>query len=206
MANQLGLMFSRLDCTPRWRERPHQLAMPTLVVHGRRDRFFPVGNGEALARDIPLGAAARARTRRHRDPRDGCRRNRHGDACAIGRRRATRHDEHTLVPPDCRAISTINTVSRSARCSEILQRVRTPIGPARREGSRRSLDRDQKRCAGTCCRLQTGLARHRPDVSWLLGVRPDPVGCALLAGARLDRPSAYNACQGPEEHERSVVG
>jgi pimeloyl-ACP methyl ester carboxylesterase len=24
-----------------------------LVVHGRRDRFFPVGNGEALAREIP---------------------------------------------------------------------------------------------------------------------------------------------------------
>lgn len=28
-------------------------AVPTLVVHGRRDPFFPVGNGEALAREIP---------------------------------------------------------------------------------------------------------------------------------------------------------
>ena len=27
--------------------------MPTLVVHGRRDPFFPVGNGEAIAREIP---------------------------------------------------------------------------------------------------------------------------------------------------------
>lgn len=27
--------------------------MPTLVVHGRRDRFFPVGNAEAIAREIP---------------------------------------------------------------------------------------------------------------------------------------------------------
>lgn len=53
MANQLGMVFSRLDCTPRWRECLPQLAMPTLVVHGRRDRFFPVGNGEALAREIP---------------------------------------------------------------------------------------------------------------------------------------------------------
>jgi pimeloyl-ACP methyl ester carboxylesterase len=26
---------------------------PALVVHGRRDRFFPVGNGEAIAREIP---------------------------------------------------------------------------------------------------------------------------------------------------------
>ena len=27
--------------------------MPALVVHGRRDPFFPVGNGEALTREIP---------------------------------------------------------------------------------------------------------------------------------------------------------
>jgi len=27
--------------------------VPTLVVHGRADPFFPVGNGEALAREIP---------------------------------------------------------------------------------------------------------------------------------------------------------
>jgi pimeloyl-ACP methyl ester carboxylesterase len=53
MANQLGMVFSRLDCTPRWRERLPRLAIPALVVHGRRDPFFPVGNGEALAREIP---------------------------------------------------------------------------------------------------------------------------------------------------------
>jgi len=52
-ANQLGMVFSRLDCRPRWRERLPGLAIPTLVVHGRRDPFFPVGNGEALAREIP---------------------------------------------------------------------------------------------------------------------------------------------------------
>lgn len=53
MANQLGLVFSRLDCTPRWRERLPEIDVPTLVVHGDRDWFFPVGNGEALAREIP---------------------------------------------------------------------------------------------------------------------------------------------------------
>ena len=53
MANQLGIVFARLDCKPRWRERLAELAMPALVVHGRRDPFFPVGNGEALAREIP---------------------------------------------------------------------------------------------------------------------------------------------------------
>ncbi|GAA3384824.1 alpha/beta fold hydrolase [Cryptosporangium minutisporangium] len=53
MANQLGMVFAKLDCTPRWRERLPELALPTLVVHGRRNRFFPVGNAEALAREIP---------------------------------------------------------------------------------------------------------------------------------------------------------
>ena len=53
MANQLGMVFSRLDCTPRWRERLPEIELPTLVVHGRRDPFFPVGNGEAIAREIP---------------------------------------------------------------------------------------------------------------------------------------------------------
>src|ERR671915_2162336 len=53
MANQLGMVFSKLDCKPRWRERLSELAIPALVVHGRRDPFFPVGNGEALAREIP---------------------------------------------------------------------------------------------------------------------------------------------------------
>lgn len=53
MANQLGMVFSRLDCSPRWRERLGGVGVPALVVHGRRDPFFPVGNGEALAREIP---------------------------------------------------------------------------------------------------------------------------------------------------------
>lgn len=52
-ANQQGMVFAALDCTPRWRERLSAIAVPTLVVHGRRDPFFPVGNGEALAREIP---------------------------------------------------------------------------------------------------------------------------------------------------------
>ena len=53
MANQLGIVFAQLDCTPRWRERLVELALPTLVVHGRRDPFFPVGNAQALVREIP---------------------------------------------------------------------------------------------------------------------------------------------------------
>jgi pimeloyl-ACP methyl ester carboxylesterase len=53
LANQLGIVFSKLDCTPRWRERLPEIRIPTLVVHGRRDPFFPVGNGEAIAREIP---------------------------------------------------------------------------------------------------------------------------------------------------------
>jgi pimeloyl-ACP methyl ester carboxylesterase len=53
MANQLGMVFAKLDCKPRWRERLPELAIPALVVHGRRDPFLPVGKGEALAREIP---------------------------------------------------------------------------------------------------------------------------------------------------------
>jgi pimeloyl-ACP methyl ester carboxylesterase len=46
------MVFAKLDCKPRWRERLSELAIPALVVHGRRDPFFAVGNGEALAREI----------------------------------------------------------------------------------------------------------------------------------------------------------
>ena len=53
MANQMGMVFSKLNCKPRWRERLSELATPALVVHGLRDPFFPVGNGRALAREIP---------------------------------------------------------------------------------------------------------------------------------------------------------
>ncbi|UYQ76484.1 alpha/beta fold hydrolase [Glutamicibacter sp. JL.03c] len=53
MANQLGMVFSRLDCTPRWRERLGEITQSTLVVHGAEDPFFPVGNGQVLAREIP---------------------------------------------------------------------------------------------------------------------------------------------------------
>jgi pimeloyl-ACP methyl ester carboxylesterase len=53
MANQLGVVFAKLNGRPRWRERLPELRVPTLVVHGRRDPFFPVGNGEAIARAIP---------------------------------------------------------------------------------------------------------------------------------------------------------
>ncbi|MET8227653.1 alpha/beta hydrolase [Streptomyces sp. NPDC005301] len=53
MANQMGLVFARLDCKPRWRERLPEIEVPTLVVHGRRNRFFPVDNGEAIAHEIP---------------------------------------------------------------------------------------------------------------------------------------------------------
>lgn len=52
-ANQLGMVFSRIDCAPRWRGRLGELDVPTLVVHGRADPFFPVGNGEVLAAEIP---------------------------------------------------------------------------------------------------------------------------------------------------------
>jgi pimeloyl-ACP methyl ester carboxylesterase len=53
MANQLGMVFAKLNCKPRWRQRLPEIEVPTLVVHGRRDSFFPVGNGEAIACEVP---------------------------------------------------------------------------------------------------------------------------------------------------------
>jgi pimeloyl-ACP methyl ester carboxylesterase len=54
-ANHMGMVFAHLDCGDRWRERLGEIRMPTLVVHGEDDRFFPVGNGRATAAEI-LGA------------------------------------------------------------------------------------------------------------------------------------------------------
>lgn len=41
------------DQGPRWRERLGEIAAPCLVLHGTADPLFPLGNGEALAREIP---------------------------------------------------------------------------------------------------------------------------------------------------------
>lgn len=41
------------DHGPRWRERLGEIVAPTLVLHGEDDPFFPIGNGEALAAEIP---------------------------------------------------------------------------------------------------------------------------------------------------------
>ncbi len=41
------------DRAARWRERLGEIHVPTTVVHGTDDPLFPIGNGEALAREIP---------------------------------------------------------------------------------------------------------------------------------------------------------
>ena len=43
----------RAEGSGRWRERLGKLEVPTLVVHGTEDPLFPLGHGEALAREIP---------------------------------------------------------------------------------------------------------------------------------------------------------
>ncbi|NUT35337.1 MAG: alpha/beta hydrolase [Hamadaea sp.] len=52
-ASHLGTMFAAIDCRPRWRERLGEISVPTLVVHGDEDPFFPHGNAVALAAEIP---------------------------------------------------------------------------------------------------------------------------------------------------------
>ena len=41
------------DANVHWRERLGSLRVPTTVLHGTADPLFPIGNGEALAREIP---------------------------------------------------------------------------------------------------------------------------------------------------------
>lgn len=52
-ANQQSTQFAAMDSGGRWRERLGEITAPTLVVHGEDDDFFPIGNAEALAAEIP---------------------------------------------------------------------------------------------------------------------------------------------------------
>ncbi|MEJ3405655.1 alpha/beta hydrolase [Rathayibacter sp. YIM 133350] len=42
-----------VEQAPRWRERLGEIRVPTTVLHGTADPVFPLGNGRALAADIP---------------------------------------------------------------------------------------------------------------------------------------------------------
>ena len=56
------------DHGPRWRERLGEIITPTLVLHGEDDPFFPIGNGEALAAEIPDARLVRLDRVGHRLP------------------------------------------------------------------------------------------------------------------------------------------
>lgn len=56
------------DHGPRWRERLGNITAPTLVLHGEDDPFFPIGNGEALAAEIPNARLVRLSRVGHRLP------------------------------------------------------------------------------------------------------------------------------------------
>lgn len=56
------------DHGPRWRERLGEITARTLVLHGEDDPFFPIGNGEALAAEIPHARLVRLARVGHRLP------------------------------------------------------------------------------------------------------------------------------------------
>jgi pimeloyl-ACP methyl ester carboxylesterase len=56
------------DHGPRWRARLGDITAPTLVLHGEDDPFFPIGNGEALAAEIPDAHLVRLARAGHRLP------------------------------------------------------------------------------------------------------------------------------------------
>ncbi len=68
MANQLGMVFAKLNCKPRWRERLPELAIPALVVHGRRDPFFPVGTAKRSRAKSPVRGCSCSNVPRRRSP------------------------------------------------------------------------------------------------------------------------------------------
>jgi pimeloyl-ACP methyl ester carboxylesterase len=52
-SNLRAVAFAGMDSGDRWRERLGGILAPTLVIHGDEDLFFPLGNGAALANEIP---------------------------------------------------------------------------------------------------------------------------------------------------------
>ena len=56
------------DHGPGWRERLGEITAPTLVLHGEDDPFFPIGNGEAFAAEIPDARLGRLGRVGHRLP------------------------------------------------------------------------------------------------------------------------------------------
>src|SRR3954454_6924498 len=68
MANQMGMVFAKLNCKPRWRKRLPELAIPALVVHGRRDPFFPVGTAKRSHAKSPVPDCSCSKRPRPRSP------------------------------------------------------------------------------------------------------------------------------------------
>ena len=86
---------------PRWRGRLGDITAPTLVLHGEDDPFFPIGNGQALAAEIPdarlvrLGHAGhRPRPTPSRSSRRSSSHTRRADRATVGPRQV-----RTLIDP-----------------------------------------------------------------------------------------------------------
>jgi pimeloyl-ACP methyl ester carboxylesterase len=65
---QSATNIASADHGPRWRERLGDVSAPTLVLHGEDDPFFPIGNGEALAAEIPEARLVRLDRAGHKLP------------------------------------------------------------------------------------------------------------------------------------------
>ena len=63
-----GMVFAKLDCTPRWRERLSELVISALVVHGRRDPVLPSRQRRSAFREIRVRGCSCSNRRRRRSP------------------------------------------------------------------------------------------------------------------------------------------
>jgi pimeloyl-ACP methyl ester carboxylesterase len=59
-----------LDGGRSWRDRLGEIRVPTLVLHGTEDPFFPIGHGRALAREIPGARLVPLEQTGHEVPRE----------------------------------------------------------------------------------------------------------------------------------------
>jgi len=119
MANQLGFVFAKLDCRPRWRERLSEIDIPTVVIDGRRDRFFPVGNGTHVRSAPPDCSSSRTRPRRSRRQR----RTRSPERCLpSGRASAAHRGTLSLLPVASRGRHLPRGGSAVSRAHSVLAR------------------------------------------------------------------------------------
>jgi pimeloyl-ACP methyl ester carboxylesterase len=68
MANQMGMVFAKLNCKPRWRERLPELSIPTLAVHAAATRSSLSATAKPSRARFPVRGCSCSNKQRPRSP------------------------------------------------------------------------------------------------------------------------------------------